>query len=67
MRIEFRDGYIDLEDTGNTYVGNMAHDILHQASKLSREHNYSFNGVLKSICVAMQRRIYNNLQIFGHL
>lgn len=37
MRYTLPDGYIDLKESGNTYCGNIAHTLMHKASKVQRE------------------------------
>lgn len=37
MRYILPDGYIELKENGNTYVGDLAHYLMHKASKIQRE------------------------------
>lgn len=48
MKIEFSDGYIEFKESGNTYVGAVAHEFMHLASKLSRDNGIEFNEALKA-------------------
>ena len=44
MRYILPDGYIELKESGNTYCGRIAHDIMHKAELVQRE---SINGLSK--------------------
>lgn len=37
MRYILPDGYIELNENGNTYCGNIAHNIMHKAELVQRE------------------------------
>lgn len=46
MKVLFRDGYIETNAKGNTYVGNVAHEFMHLAEKTAREKQYDFQSTL---------------------
>lgn len=52
-KIVLNDGFIILNDKGNTYQGSLAHKILFMAQKFHREYNQaiSFNEVIEC-CIA---------------
>ena len=46
MKIDFTDGYIEVKESGNTYVGEVAHEFMHLASKFSRDNGVDFQDAL---------------------
>jgi hypothetical protein len=47
MRINFTDGYIETSPNGNTYCGNVAHELMYIAQKNAREFNVDYQYCLE--------------------
>jgi hypothetical protein len=58
MRINFSDGYIDLNPKGNTYCGNVAHELMYIAQKNAREFHVDYQYCLE-IAIKTTKELIN--------
>lgn len=57
MKLTLNDGYIEMHDKGNTFLGETAHKIMYAASKVSRKANVDFNSALEACIKAAEEKI----------
>jgi hypothetical protein len=65
--IRFSDGYIELKENGNTYLGETAHDIRRFANQMSREFKREFDSTLTVVIISYQRRVNKEVFNYSHL
>lgn len=57
MKTIFHDGYIITSHKGNTYLGETAQKLMHEAEKTSREFNKDFQTILCGYIKAYKKQM----------
>lgn len=57
MKYKYSDGYIEIREQGNTFIGDIAHQIMHIAENVARESGKDFQYCLKVTCEQVKRMI----------